>query len=86
MGVTAGCVWLGAGQSFHRKRKSVGVGLLGRHSEGDGLELSVVGSGCCGLLEDELVMSHSLTWWTGQLLLDESVGLHRRVGCREGDV
>lgn len=43
MGVIAGYVGLGAGQSFHGK--SGGVGLLGRHSKGDGLELSVVGSG-----------------------------------------
>lgn len=50
-------------------------------SEGNGLELSVVWSSSCGLLDDELVVRHPLARWTGQLLLDKSVGLYWRVGC-----
>lgn len=55
------------------------------YSEGDGLELSVVRSSSCGLLEDELMVRHPLALWTRQMLLDQSVGLHRRVGCKESD-
>lgn len=53
------------------------------YPEGDGLELSVVWSSSSGLLKDELVVGHPLARWTGQLLLDQSMGVHRRVGCKE---
>lgn len=55
------------------------------YSERDGLEMPVVWTSSCSLLEDELVVRHPLARRTGQLLLDQSVGLHRRVGCKESD-
>lgn len=78
-------VWMGAGscESFNWKRKKVGLGFLRCDSEGDGLELPVVWSPSCSLMEDELVVRPPVAGGTGQLLFDQSVGMHRREGCKQ---